>query len=111
MSLAEDANTGSMKGRITTSYQSFILQLLDNNYKVVQERKNDTLFSFKNLEPGAYRLRLLIDNNGNGVWEKGTPDLRTTPESVYNHPEMLEIRANWELEDVHINVRNNVDNR
>ncbi len=100
--VAEAQANGSVKGTVTTTAKSFILQLVDPQYNIVRELKNGRTFNFRDVGPGVYRFRILIDENNNGKWERGTADFNKEPEPVYIHPETVEIRANWELEDIKI---------
>ncbi|WP_276498396.1 Ig-like domain-containing domain [Pontibacter litorisediminis] len=92
--------TGSLSGNIATDYTSYTLQLLTTDYKVVEERSAAKNFRFRNVAPGTYYLRVLIDENGNGKWDKADPEFKREPEPVYMHPTTVEVRANWELEDI-----------
>ncbi|MFD2999846.1 Ig-like domain-containing domain [Pontibacter toksunensis] len=96
IAVAEARGTGTLSGTAKTDYTSFTIQLLNSDYKIVEEVKNSKNFRFQNIEPGSYRLRVLVDENNNGVWEKGDPNFEKAPEKVYLLPEVLDIRANWE---------------
>ena len=63
---------------------------------VYKEEKNEKSLTFKNLKPGKYKIRVLIDSNDDGVWSPGNMLKQIEPEPVYIHPEMLIIRADWE---------------
>ncbi|WP_162428093.1 Ig-like domain-containing protein [Pontibacter pudoricolor] len=102
--IGENKGTGSVQGTIATTAKSFIVQLLDSNYKVVKESKNTRSFKFQNMEPGVYNIRVLVDENNNGQWDKGTATFDREPERVYMYPNKVEIRANWELEDIKIEL-------
>ncbi|MEP2773603.1 MAG: Ig-like domain-containing protein [Fulvivirga sp.] len=82
--------------------QKFIVQLLNKNDEVVREVVNERVFSFKQLVPGDYRIRTIIDTNGNGRWDPGSFDNRTMPEPVIfftnsEKQETITLRANWEV--------------
>jgi len=82
--------------------QKFIVQLLNKNDEVVREVINELEFSFKQLLPGDYRIRTIIDTNGNGRWDPGSFDNRTMPEPVIfftnsENQESITLRANWEV--------------
>lgn len=89
---------GLIKGTISTEYTSYIIQLLDKTRKVAREIKNESNFIFRNLTPGEYHIRILIDNNEDGEWSLGNILENIPPEEVYFYPEPLIIRANWERE-------------
>ncbi|WP_162054178.1 Ig-like domain-containing domain [Pontibacter pamirensis] len=99
ITIAEARGTATFSGTAATDYTSFIIQLLNSEYKVVEEVRDNKSFRFRNIEPGTYRLRVLVDENNNGIWEKGDPNFETAPEKVYVLPEVLEIRAGWERDE------------
>ncbi len=79
---------------------SFILQLLNPQDKVV-ERKTVTAngtVTFTNLLPGEYRLRMIDDRNENGEWDTGDYLKGLQPEQVYVFTDLIQLRANWEME-------------
>ncbi|MER2997471.1 Ig-like domain-containing protein [Pontibacter populi] len=104
LTIGEDKGTGSAQGTIATTAKSFIVQLLDNNFKVVKELRNTRNFIFRNVEPGVYNIRVLVDENNNGKWDRGSGKFDKEPERVYMYPNEVEIRANWELEDIKIEL-------
>ncbi|QLG45576.1 Ig-like domain-containing protein [Costertonia aggregata] len=56
-------------------------------------------FEFANITPGNYMVRLIFDKNGNGAWDTGNYLKRIQPEKVRYLPKILEVRANWELDE------------
>ena len=102
-SFLKTEDLGLLKGLINTEFQHFFIQLLDKSGKVVRELENERNFIFRDLAPGEYRIRILIDNNGDGEWSLGNILENIPPEEVYFYPESLIIRANWERELDEIN--------
>ncbi|MCJ8163774.1 Ig-like domain-containing protein [Pontibacter sp. E15-1] len=102
IAIAEARGTGSISGSITTKSTSYIVQLLNSDYKVVEEKRDPKKNVFKNIEPGTYRVRVLVDENNNGNWDKGDPEMKNAPEKVYIYPEAIDVRANWERDDIHL---------
>lgn len=94
---------GIIRGFIETDEESFIVQLMDKSYNVVREITTRQNYTLRNVPPGEYTVRILIDNNNNGVWEPGNIKLNQQPEDIIFFPETISIRANWELEDVNFN--------
>ena len=75
------------------------IELLDPQDKVVRRiRVNDRRAEFYYLNPGKYTARLVNDTNGNGVWDPGNYGEGRQPEMVYYYPQMLDLKALWELE-------------
>ncbi|WP_203294578.1 Ig-like domain-containing protein [Luteirhabdus pelagi] len=86
-----------------TNTQSFplLVQLVNSKFKVVAEkyREENTPILFENISPGNYYVRLIYDTNQNKRWDAGRFLSRTQPEKVVYYPTVLEIRANWSLNE------------
>jgi len=92
---------GTISGSVNTSYESYTIQLLDKNYNVVAVAENeDEQFVFKLIPPGEYKIRVLIDEDLSGQWERGNVLQNKEPEPIYfyTEEETIELRANWERE-------------
>ena len=74
-------------------------ELLDGSDKVIRRAvlQNGELI-FRNLKPGKYYLRYLVDTNGNGKWDTGNYREKLHPEKVYYYPAFFELRQDWEIE-------------
>ena len=53
---------------------------------------------FNNLDPAKYMIRVIFDDNANGIWDTGSYLKKIQPERISYYPEIIEVRANWELE-------------
>jgi uncharacterized protein (DUF2141 family) len=97
---------GAIRGALVTDYPSYTIQLLDQQYNVVREVKNSSRFSFDMVPPGKYRIRVLIDEDNDGVWEAGSILNQQEPEPVYfyTEEELIDLRANWERSDLTITI-------
>lgn len=87
---------GTQEIKVETNYESFSIQLVKENFEIIQEEKNSENFSFKYIEPGKYKIRVLIDANKDGIWSPGNMKEQLEPEPVYIYPEVLVIRADWQ---------------
>lgn len=75
------------------------VELLDPQDKVVRRVSVvDGRADFYYLNPGKYSARLVNDTNGNGIWDPGSYAEGRQPEMVYYYPQMLDLKALWELE-------------
>ena len=45
------------------------------------------------------QLQEIVDENKNGQWDTGRFLDRSAPEKVYHHEPLLDVRANWELQE------------
>lgn len=92
---------GTITGNVNTSHESYTIQLLDSKYQVVAETKpTRDKYTFELIPPGSYHLRILVDKNQNGEWERGSILENTNSEPVYFYTEedVIELRANWNRE-------------
>ena len=97
------ADYGNMRLNINGAVNYPILvELLDKNGKVVNSQYNkfQQQVEFSLLQPGNYGVRVIFDENGNGKWDTGNYKEMRQPEPVKYYPQMIEIRANWEREEV-----------
>lgn len=100
VNLVQNGGTGGIAGTANSAYTSYTIQLLTEEFGLVEEIKNVETYHFTDLEPGNYHIRVLVDENNDGAWSSGNADLEQQPEKVYLYPEPIEVRANWELEKI-----------
>lgn len=76
-----------------------ILQLTTEKGVVQAEKYStgNTSINFQNVKPGKYLLRLIYDTNENRIWDTGSFLERRQPEEVVYYPEVLDVRANWDV--------------
>lgn len=98
----KNTDFGTVSGNITTDQESYVLQLVTTSYDVVSQIKNPQHFSFKQVPPGKYTFRILVDSNNDGNWEYGNIQQNREPEAVYFYPEEFDVRANWQLDNLDI---------
>lgn len=79
----------------------FDLTIIDERYLTKSLFENpDKTFLVKqlNLLPGVYKIRVIIDADGNGKWTPGNLATKQLPETVLFFPVDQNLRANWENE-------------
>lgn len=87
--------------------------LRNNNYILILEdmqgkelmtlySKNKERIKFPNLKEGGYRLKIIIDSNNNKKWDYGNYNLNILPEEVIYFTKPINIRKNWDIEEVFI---------
>ena len=79
-----------------------IIQLLGSEEKVIREikMKKDGKAEFPYLDPGKYRFRVIYDINGDGKWTTGDFKTRRQPEPVSYYPQEIEVKENWEINQI-----------
>jgi len=77
-----------------------IVQLTNDKGEVQREIyiKEAKPIVFNYIDPTNYRIRVIFDANKNGKWDTGNYLKKIQPERVSHYPELIEVRANWELE-------------
>ncbi len=97
------ADYGNLRIRLqgAVSYP-IILQLTEPKGKVVRSivSEEDMLYEFNLLEPKNYLLRVIFDANANQRWDTGNFLDKIQPEKIVYFPSEIEVRANWELEQI-----------
>ena len=98
LGISEQDVSTSLSGSISTKEKSFELQLLDDKLQVVASLLSPKgTYRFADMPPGAYRLRVLIDSDGDGRWRGGDPNLLLAPEPVFLYPKSLQVRAGFDI--------------
>jgi len=98
--IRNEENYGTLSGTLKTSASQFIIELLDEAYKVVRTLPNQRTYRFLGIKPGKYRLRVIIDINGNGRWDSGDLAKRQQPEPIYYYSGLIPVRQNFELNGI-----------
>lgn len=81
--------------------QNFWLQLLTENGNVAYSLYGkEKLITFNSLLPAKYKLRILVDENNNGIWDGSDFESGTFAEEIYLFNKTLEIRPLWELREI-----------
>lgn len=76
------------------------MEILDKSDKPIRKsRVIDNVAVFKDLDPGTYFFRIVLDSNNNGVWDTGDYDKKLQPELVYYMGKAIEVKANFEIEE------------
>jgi hypothetical protein len=91
---------GSIQGSVITKAPGFIIQLLDREYQVIDEIRNQRHYKFNDVLPGNYYIRVLVTSRQEGKWGFGNIHKWIPPDPVILYPHDLAIVAKWELEDI-----------
>jgi hypothetical protein len=103
--LKEAENYGSIAGQLQTKAPNFIVQLLEaSSLKILAEIRNQTAYKFIYLNAGDYLIRVIIDENNNGIWDQGNLLERRLPERVMFGSNTIKLKENWELTDQDISI-------
>ncbi|MDC3340884.1 Ig-like domain-containing protein [Flavobacteriaceae bacterium] len=80
-----------------------LIELVDTKQNPVAEawrkESDEASVYFDYIDPDKYRVRITLDCNENELWDTGDYDKKIQPEAVYYLPGLLDIRANWSLNE------------
>lgn len=92
---------GKLVLNITGYEGDIIVQLLDEEEKVIREKKmslpDDETVEFEYLTDKTHLVKAIMDINGDGEWTTGDYELKRQPEPVSYYPKKIEVKAGWEL--------------
>ncbi|MBK8340689.1 MAG: Ig-like domain-containing protein [Flavobacteriales bacterium] len=80
--------------------EATLLLLLDDQGREVRRSHLETgsrRCVWERVPPGPYRVRMILDNNGNGRWDPGSLRTNSLPEPVLHYPDPVQVRAAWEI--------------
>ena len=97
----DPANFGTISGQVNTSVEGYILQLINDQKKVIDERISPRQFEFEYLPAGQYSVRVIIDSNQNGLWDSSNHTDRTPAEEVlfFTLPNEGKLRERWDIQN------------
>lgn len=94
----EESEYGKIILKIANAPENSFVEILNGNDLPLRSVKvKDGVASFEHLLPALYYARLVVDRNGNGVWDTGKYSENTLPEWVYYFPKGMKLRSNWEM--------------
>ena len=77
-----------------------VVQLTSESGKVIKEqvitKKDEVMFDY--LMPAKYKLRAILDADGNGKWSTGNYHRHTLPETIIEYKDVLDLKAGWDID-------------
>ena len=77
-----------------------VVQLTNESGKVLKEeiitKKQEVMFDY--LMPAKYKLRVLLDTDGNGKWSTGNYHHHLLPETIIEYKDPLDLKAGWDID-------------
>lgn len=104
----KEADFGRLKLKLRfKTKQQYLIQLVGEQNKLVQEQKvyltlsgsNLAELDFKGLQPGTYKVKIIYDTNENGKWDTGNFLKRQQPEKVLVLQKQIKVLADWDTEE------------
>lgn len=93
-----ERNYGTLILNIVVPHKSsYLVELMSDGFKLLETRRitNNTLLTYRYLEPGKYRFRVIYDKNNNGRYDTGNLMKKLQSEKIINSKE-ISIRSNFE---------------
>jgi len=92
-------DSSSVFGKLTIDSlpTNHIVELLQNA-KVVKRSMSKATLVIDSLLVGVYEIRIIKDENGNGLWDTGNLLERKQAEIISYYPDKIQLRENWDLE-------------
>ena len=77
-----------------------LIQLTNKDGKILASAtsEKETDINFDLIEPALFTLRLIYDDNKNGIWDAGNFLEKRQSEEVIYFPKEIDVRANWDVE-------------
>jgi len=75
-----------------------VIQFLVNDLIVESKPLTGKDIFFKLFHPGEYDIRVLYDENKNGIWDPGNYKKNLQPETVQKFKNKIPVKANWDNE-------------
>ena len=97
----KDYGTLKMLYKVPANGMNYVATLLTEKGVELRSDKvtSNMTVVYDRLPAGKYKVRLLEDANGNGIWDTGDYKQKLLPEKVSFFPRSLSIRGYWELEE------------
>lgn len=90
---------GNVRVTLRNAVYPVIVQLTNANGEMKYEQfsTKPELLDFRHLTPDTYYLRVIFDSNANNKFDTGSYLKKRQPERVSYFPELLDVRAGWDL--------------
>ena len=108
--IADEDSYGLIAGRVNTATLGpagthFVVELLDEKYRLIRTAYDTPAYSFNRLRPGLYRVRVIVDANHNRKRDIGNVQKGLQPERIIYNPGTEEdgtirVKQNFELTDI-----------
>lgn len=92
----------SIKVTVPDTLQSYIVQWMGDKETIYRQdviAKNTTL-NYLTYPTSKYRVRVIYDENKNGIWDTGNVYTKQQPEKTWTFEKVISLRPNWDLEEV-----------
>ena len=90
-----------MTYKIPDGNPTCIIELANDRSAIVQRDivESSKKITYLYLKPGAYKIKVIFDSNGNGKWDAGNFRLGLLSERVIFYGKEITVRSNWEIQE------------
>lgn len=108
INIPKPEETGTVSVELNTKENHFEVQLTTTDNKLIKSFRDQRKYTFTHINPGDYKISVIIDSNNNGRWDPGNFYTKKEPEKVTLYKSLenkftFPVRANWELGPLVIN--------
>ncbi|WDF55438.1 Ig-like domain-containing protein [Mucilaginibacter sp. KACC 22063] len=98
----ENYGTLTLRLNVSDTTTAYIAEVLNEQKKLIRTQAftKSTPIVLKDYPTGKYRVRIIYDNNRNGIWDSGSVKRKTYPEKIWIYNKDITLRANWETEEI-----------
>lgn len=90
---------GNLYFKVNSGDSAFVELLNQSDAVLDTARVVNGIATFEYLTAGTYYARIVIDRNGNGIWDTGNFAEHRQPEEVYYFPKRINLKKNWDVEE------------
>lgn len=97
----ESYGTIALAVTIPDTAKTYLVQWLNQEKSVLRTDivKKDTVLNYVRYPTAKYHIRVVYDDNKNGIWDTGSIKERRQPERTWNFDKEFTLRPNWDLEE------------
>lgn len=99
----EETNYGNLLLSVTVpdTTKQYIVQILNDKDDIIRMDivNKSRIINYHTFNLGKYHFRVVYDDNRNNKWDTGDVESRVQPETTWNSPDIVTLRANWDLEE------------
>lgn len=97
----ENYGTRALTVQVPDTTKSYIVEFINEKKIAVKSYviNKKTRILLANFVSGKYFVRIIYDENKNGIWDTGNVKSGIQPEKIWYSPEEQSIRPNWEVEN------------
>ena len=96
----ENYSVLTLKVTVPDTARSYIVEFLNEQNALLRSDviRRSTSLVYRNYITGKYHVRVVYDDNKNGIWDTGSIKNNRQPENVWLDKDVIALRPNWEAQ-------------